>query len=707
MEETILNSKVENKAQTNFFTKLNSAMNKFFNSDLFILFYSLLVLVSWAVECEYIAVIGSVIILIYMFLTQQTLDRIVVVACIIPAMVDNNMRYRISFSQLYILGALLLLVIASAVWFFIKNKQAGIKGRSLAKSSLLVGYASVVLVGLFAGLLYSNQTLTKVLMQTGCALLLLGLYVLIYKTTNEETKYTIIKSIIALCFVIVAEMLIYFIRVDDLKLALVQKSMSLGWAITNSVACVLAIGIPMCFYMAYKSKFQLGYLLSATLFLGFIFLTNCRSMLVIGTVVYIVCTIIALFKLNKWQVAVNLAVAIGLALVFYFVIFNIVFSQFQKYGLDGNGREELYKYYWQKFKEEWVFGMGFFTDTAYQADGMVRVHNTVLQILASAGIFGVICFIPYYYQRYRTLLIKPNMFKLFAVLSYLAYAGYGMVDCALISSYKLIVIYLLLYATELDSIEQTKKEEQLIADGKLDPMTLSHPYYRNFFKRLFDIICSALALIILSPIMLVTAILVRIKLGRPVIFKQLRVGKNGKLYNFIKFRSMSNKRDENGALLPDYMRLGKFGSFLRKTSIDELPQLWLVFIGKMSLIGPRPRDIKECVFLNKDQDQRHLVLPGITGWAQVHGRNSINFDKVCEYDRYYVKNCSLWLDIKTIFLTIKTVFRKKDIDGEVKTANNMSEYYGDYLLRIGQISKDEYDRKINSANEMIQMRSSS
>lgn len=248
-----------------------------------------------------------------------------------------------------------------------------------------------------------------------------------------------------------------------------------------------------------------------------------------------------------------------------------------------------------------------------------------------------------------------------------------------------------------ETIDQHKSEIPTKTDKE---MLKKHKFYRYFLKRVFDIVLSGLALIVLSPVYLIVSILVRCKLGSPVIFKQLRVGKNGELFRFIKFRSMTDKRDENGELLPDYVRLTKFGKLLRKTSIDELPQLLLVFIGKMSLIGPRPRDIKECIFLNEEQYQRHLATPGITGWAQANGRNRLNFEQVCEYDRYYVEHCSLWLDIKTIFLTIKTVLKKDGIDGDVVQANNTSEYHGDYLLRTGKITQEEYDEKLETAKEL-------
>lgn len=252
----------------------------------------------------------------------------------------------------------------------------------------------------------------------------------------------------------------------------------------------------------------------------------------------------------------------------------------------------------------------------------------------------------------------------------------------------------------IPTVENSTKSEQQPQAKPDKEMLRKHKFYRYFLKRVLDILLSGLALIILSPVYLVVSILVRCKLGSPVIFKQLRVGKNGELFRFIKFRSMTDKKDENGELLPDYERLTKFGKLLRKSSIDELPQLWLVFIGRMSLIGPRPRDIRECIFLNEEQYQRHLATPGITGWAQAHGRNHLNFEQVCEYDRYYVEHCSLWLDIKTIFLTIKTVLKKDGINGDGVQANNTSEYHGDYLLRTGKITKEEYDEKLATAKEL-------
>lgn len=186
--------------------------------------------------------------------------------------------------------------------------------------------------------------------------------------------------------------------------------------------------------------------------------------------------------------------------------------------------------------------------------------------------------------------------------------------------------------------------------------------YRKFLKRWLDVIISFTALVILSPVLLVTAVLVRIKLGAPVIFKQERPGYQEKIFKLYKFRSMTDKRGEDGKLLPDEVRLTAFGKKLRATSLDELPELWNILKGDMSLIGPRPLLVKYLPLYNAFQKQRHDVRPGLTGWAQVNGRNAISWEERFELDVYYVKHISLWLDIKIIIRSIMVVFSHKGIN---------------------------------------------
>ena len=199
-------------------------------------------------------------------------------------------------------------------------------------------------------------------------------------------------------------------------------------------------------------------------------------------------------------------------------------------------------------------------------------------------------------------------------------------------------------------------------------------FYAQYIKRLLDILLAALALLALSPILLVTAILVRVKLGSPVLFSQERPGKDEKICRLDKFRSMTDKRDANGELLPDAERLTRFGKLLRATSLDELPELWNILKGDMSIVGPRPLLVKYLPLYNEEQKRRHDVRPGLTGWAQVHGRNAITWEEKFKFDVWYVENVSFWTDLKTVWLTVKKVFCREGISSE--TSATMEEFKG-------------------------------
>lgn len=215
--------------------------------------------------------------------------------------------------------------------------------------------------------------------------------------------------------------------------------------------------------------------------------------------------------------------------------------------------------------------------------------------------------------------------------------------------------------------------------------------YAKYFKRMLDFILSLTALIILSPILLIVAILVRIKLGSPIIFKQQRPGKNEKIFTLYKFRTMTDKKDENGNLLPDSERLTKFGKLLRSTSLDELPELINILKGDMAIVGPRPQLIKDMVFMTEEQRKRHLVRQGLTGLAQVNGRNNITWEEKLDYDLKYIDNITFINDLKIVLKTVRKVFKREDIDTDgMETAEDL----GDYLLRTNRINKKEYDEKI-------------
>ncbi len=186
--------------------------------------------------------------------------------------------------------------------------------------------------------------------------------------------------------------------------------------------------------------------------------------------------------------------------------------------------------------------------------------------------------------------------------------------------------------------------------------------YCNYIKRILDVLLSGTGIVLLSPVYLVLWVLVRSKLGTPVLFKQDRPGKNEKIFKLYKFRTMTDARDENGNLLPDEVRLTSFGKTLRATSLDELPELFNILKGDMSLVGPRPLLVKYLPLYNEFQRHRHDVTPGLTGWAQVNGRNTISWEDKFEKDVYYVEHLSFWLDLKILFLSVAVVFRHQGVN---------------------------------------------
>ena len=209
--------------------------------------------------------------------------------------------------------------------------------------------------------------------------------------------------------------------------------------------------------------------------------------------------------------------------------------------------------------------------------------------------------------------------------------------------------------------------------------------YKKYVKRLLDILISLFGLIFLSPIILIVAILVRIKLGSHVIFKQDRPGKYGKIFRLYKFRSMSDKKDENGKLLPDSERLTKFGKILRATSLDELPELVNILKGEMSLIGPRPLAVCYLPYYNETERHRHDVRPGLTGLAQINGRNTLNWEERFAYDIKYVNNITFINDLKILFKTFYKVVKKDGVvtRGTGKTID-FDEYRKNQLKNKGE-----------------------
>ena len=222
--------------------------------------------------------------------------------------------------------------------------------------------------------------------------------------------------------------------------------------------------------------------------------------------------------------------------------------------------------------------------------------------------------------------------------------------------------------------------------------------YAKFFKRVMDFVLSLCALIVLSPVLLILAVLGAVIMKGNPFFTQLRPGKGEKIFKMIKFRSMTCETDANGNLLPDEVRLTKYGKFLRATSLDELPELLNIVKGDMSIVGPRPQLVRDMVFMTPEQRSRHSVRPGLTGLAQCNGRNAMSWEKKFEYDLIYIQKITFLGDVKILLQTVIKVFQRDGINEEgMATAEDL----GDYLLRIGTVDREEYAEKQAEASRAL------
>lgn len=231
-------------------------------------------------------------------------------------------------------------------------------------------------------------------------------------------------------------------------------------------------------------------------------------------------------------------------------------------------------------------------------------------------------------------------------------------------------------------------------------------FYEKYVKRLFDIVCATLAILCFWWLYIIVAFLVRIKLGAPVLFTQPRPGlidpKTGEetIFFMYKFRTMTDDRDENGELLPDEVRLTKFGKMLRATSLDELPEAFNILKGDMSIIGPRPQLVRDMVFMTKEQRRRYTVRPGLSGLAQVNGRNDIDWEDKLDWDLKYIKKITFLGDMKIIYQTVMKAFVKQEgiTEGDMATAQD----FGDYLLFKGKVGREEYNDKQMEAKKLLE-----
>lgn len=242
--------------------------------------------------------------------------------------------------------------------------------------------------------------------------------------------------------------------------------------------------------------------------------------------------------------------------------------------------------------------------------------------------------------------------------------------------------------------------KEVTTKGNIIEISVSSGFYAKHIKRIIDFLLSFCALVVLSPLLVILSLVGVVAMGGNPFFTQLRPGKNEEIFKLVKFRSMNNKKDENGRLLPDDARLNRYGKFLRSTSLDELPELINILKGDMAIIGPRPLLVRDMVFMTDSQRMRHKVRPGLSGLAQVNGRNAIDWKNKLDFDISYIQNITFSGDFKLILETLLKVFKRADITAQgMETAEDL----GDYLLEKGLVDKAIYDEKQSAALELLKV----
>ena len=762
-------------------SKLAKVLYKIFASPLFIVGLAVLLIIFKALHCVSIGYVVIALLMVLVLVTQRDIKPIapltIFANCVCYLRMDLDMK---PYHTGILIGCGVVVALALVYYFF---STFAVEKKKFIFGKLFSGLIVVVVVCLLSGLLCKDYNHMYTLRLFGVlALIVLG-YILLVNGTDESFKDYVAYTMVIFGLFAICDIIRYYCEIGDVVSAFHNKTLNTGWAMTNSIATTLAITMPFAVYLATKKLPQIFIPITLVIYVGILF-TFSRGNILFATILLPIMLVYGfLVSKNKKAFGITCGICVvGLGLLAICLKDQLAdwFSTATSMGFSDNGRFELWKYAWEDFKSNKIFGAGFYGEDGVDLPGpLKKFHSTIMQIVASAGIVGLIGFTIHYVQRYKLMFTKLSVFKAFSLFSLALYEAYGLIDINMLRFFQSALLVLIFVASEKES-EQTripafsfnfKRRKKMTEDEKdnqsqdggsdtqlkvqknsgsevledASPRSISesssdnsssstakiveqieeinkgvatteeggengyksdkeltkkHKFYRHFFKRFLDIILSGLALIILSPVYLIVSILVRVKLGKPVIFRQLRPGYKNKIFMFYKYRSMTDARDEFGELLSDEQRMTKFGKLLRKTSLDELPQLWNIFKGDMSFVGPRPKLVKDMVFYNKTQNQRSLVRPGLTGYAQANGRNLNSWKETFEYDLYYVENCSLWLDIKILFKTAIKVIKRDEILTQDQVPD--AYYYGDQLLNTHAITEEEYQTKLNEAKEIEQ-----
>ena len=555
-------------------------------------------------------------------------------------------------------------------------------------------------VAFLLGGIFTHFNYLAFLVIIGTSIAVLFMYWVVVNFTGNITRF-LARTFLCLSFIIIAEMWLSYLSFESLSVAFSEKLLRIGLDEINTAAIYLPVGMMSALYLGCMKKRDYLYFFIACFILLNVVFTFSRGGLLVAGIVFIIGTIYFVLKSQNKKIMLSIVagvILVGLVLtaIFYEKILNTL-SWYLQYGFTGNGRERLWPWCFERFKEFPFMGYGFLSDThvvgfneVLPGVHVIYAHNTFIQILTVSGILGLLLSIPTYIQKYRIILSDFTIYKFFALLQVGGVELAGMFD----SSPATHVVLLFTIWTIIASCENETENHKFQHVTKASETRLMY----NVVKRVGDITICLGVFIVFLPLFIVLFLLTAIFVGTPIFFVQPRPGKDGKLFNLIKFRSMNNKKDENGNLLPDGQRITKWGKFLRKTSLDELPQIFNIIKGDMSLIGPRPRLVADMVFY--DENVRGLsIRPGLTGLSQVNGRNLNTWEKTFEYDNTYVDKCSFGMDFKIFFKTFVVLVNKKGTSSDGEMPRDYR--YGDYLLRVQKITKKQYDEGLKKADNLI------
>lgn len=697
-------------------TAFASRVKSLVESPYFLGFLVLFIFFSWISKW---IVAGFAVLSVFaclILITQKDLKSLISVVTFLNFLPYYNMGQDMTTGHIVGIVAVALPFIICLVYYLVLH--FGVEKNKFKLGRLFWALLIVAVVSLLAGVGSSTYDMGYTWYVLGFFVAMFAGYFLLVNTTGEDAKEYICQMFVFMGILFIMQEIATYAQSGDIVSAFHNKTLLTGWGMSNSVASMMAMVLPFYVYFAIKKQPYIYIPLTFLMYIAILF-TFSRGNILFVTILLPVILIFGFIKTkNKLGYTISTLVSVCVIFVAYMLLEAKIeewFGVVTDLGFSDNGRYALWEYAWKDFSENKIFGAGFYGEDGVELFGdLKKFHSTVFQVLGSAGIVGATGFLVHYILRYKEMFTKISTYKIIALLSLATYELYGLIDINILRYYESIMLLLIFVMAEKETsnsadylfkgrllkkgeIKMENPKEQ--TQEKQKRKKQKHWLYRHFFKRLFDILLSGLALIVLSPVLLVLSIIVRIKHGSPVLFKQPRPGKNNKLFKFCKFRSMTNARGEDGALLPDDQRITKFGKMLRKTSLDELPQLWNIFKGDMSIVGPRPKLVQDLVFYNDEQNRRSEVRPGLTGLAQANGRNLNSWKETFEYDLYYVENCSLWLDIKIIFKTAMKIIKKSEITDTNATADDY--HFGKHLLNHGEITQEEYDEKIELAKKIM------